>query len=926
MTIPDDPNSTGPGPDAALEAAHLRELVAAYEALTDRPAELPQRIDMLRRLRALDWRTPRWTEELALDEQAYVGMLFDELSQIAALGAKITTTEVTRAEEVATALSAPVWLEPLRGNDIQAVQRTLADIRRARTLAMLDSALAQLDAMRDRGEWEHARDLVAELEPMWRDPTVRADDGRWQAFDRIRRWVDDQLAVRVAAKASKAASDALQDACESPLSWSPAELMRRRSRIASAARQLLLGAAVRQSGQSVASEELEAVSARARAGRQRIDRRLALLGGTAACCCVLLVVALAATIVMVQQERGRSQVVAAVREAVLKRVQEGRLQGAREAWKEASADHEWLAAHPLATEILDALSDLDHSVRVERAAVERLIQQIDEQLQVSCRAASETLRAACAATPPSRAAIEAASASCDREVAKVTSAVEAATARLAAIDAREGEAGTDALRSGLDAARQQTLGLTREMRLVIDRAAVDTAQRLRDRLDRIGQLVEAGAANAADELRQARGQLAHVEAFGKPVPGEIDQALAQHEATLRSTEARAALRQKLDAAAEGGSEQLFVALKGLAAAPGAEFQAELGRVAETTPAVEAAEAWARLARAWQSDLTVNAAGATAWAHSLGLALEAASQPALEPEEGERLQRLRAFLAERATEAAAKRLEPLAIYVDTRIMQPRVICVTDGDYRIYTEPNTDGERFIDEETVVRRGAIPATPAVTAAHVPLARRLREIVADINRGRIDPDAGLAAVLSACGDEQLVGATDRLLLCRLQRSIISAAMESVLFQPAAQSLEEAEFRIRAQVGRRPPWVDPQEWSSVDTWRAATKAATKITLESREIEAILQRYREERERLGQRPSACQPLVFAGWVDTSPPGPQVRLTKRRAAGRGGRLYVVQLGDGSGWRLSDIGTLAGNGVALQPAVQLDFGQPVYLVPR
>ena len=71
--------------------------------------------------------------------------------------------------------------------------------------------------------------------------------------------------------------------------------------------------------------------------------------------------------------------------------------------------------------------------------------------------------------------------------------------------------------------------------------------------------------------------------------------------------------------------------------------------------------------------------------------------------------------------------------------------------------------------------------------------------------------------------------------------------------------------------------------------------------------------------------MFVGWVDTSPPGPQVRLTPQRAAGRGGRLYVVQRGDGSGWRLADIGTLAGDGVGLQPGVQVDFGQPVYVVP-
>ncbi|NBX29600.1 hypothetical protein EBR04_03975, partial [bacterium] len=119
------------------------------------------------------------------------------------------------------------------------------------------------------------------------------------------------------------------------------------------------------------------------------------------------------------------------------------------------------------------------------------------------------------------------------------------------------------------------------------------------------------------------------------------------------------------------------------------------------------------------------------------------------------------------------------YLATRIMQPRVICFTDGDRRIYTEPDSDATRFIDEETLARRGDVPPLPAVTAAHVPLVRRLRDIMADMNRGRIDPDAGVASLLGACGDTQLVGATDKLLLCRLQRSIISAAMESLLFQP---------------------------------------------------------------------------------------------------------------------------------------------------
>lgn len=927
VTNPDNAQGTAAGSCAALpETAEAAELLASYQSLAAGPVGLPLRIDLLRRLRALDWRTPRWTDELTVAEQAQVAMLLEELHGIASRGPAITAADITRAEEVAAALSAPVWLEPLRGDDIQVVQRTLAEVHRASKLATIDAALAQLDVARDRGDWEQARDMVAELEPLCRDLAMRADDERRQAFDRTRRWVDEQLAARVAAKAWAAASEALREACDSRLPWSPAGLLRRRSRIALAARQLLLGATVPRSGASAASGEMAAVSARARAGRRRIDRRLALLGGAATCCCVLLVVALALTVMTVQHRQGRSRVVAATREAVIKRVKEGQLQGAREAWREATADHDWLPSHPVATEILDALADLERSVCVERVAVERLIQQVDKQLQGGCLAALETLRAACAATPPSRAALDAARVSCEREVAEATSAIEAGTARLAAIVAREREAGTDALRSGLDAARHQAAGIAREMGVATDRAAADAAQRLRDRLDRIGQLVESGAANAADELRQARGQLAHVEAFGKPCPNDLDKALARYEATLRTTAARSALRQKLDSAAEAGCEQLFVAVKGLAATPGSEFHAELGRVAESAPAVEAAEAWARVARAWQGDLTVNAADATAWAHSLRLALEAARQPALEPEESERLHRLQAFLSERATEAAAKRLEPLAAYLATRIMQPRVTCVTDGEYRIYTEPNTDGERFIDEETLARRGAIPATPAVAAAHLPLARRLREIVADINRGRIDPDAGLAAVLSACGDEQLVGASDRLLLCRLQRSIISAAMESVLFQPAAQSLDEAEFRIRAQVGRRPAWVDPQEWSSVDTWRAASKAATKITLESREIEAILERYREERERLGQRPSACQPLVFAGWFDASPPSPQVRLTQRWAAGRGGRLYVVQQGDGSGWRLSDIGALARDGVSLQPAVKLDFGQPVYIVPR
>lgn len=927
MTNPDDAQGTAAGSDAALpETAEAAGLLAAYQSLAAGPAELPLRIDLLRRLRALDWRTPRWTEELAAGEQAHVAMLFDELRGIAARVPAITTADVTRAEEVAAALSAPIWLEPLRGDDIQVVQRTLGDVRRARTLATIDATLTQIDAARDRGEWEQARDLVAELEPLCRDPALRGDEARRQAFDRCRRWVTDQLAARVAGKARAAASEALREACDSRLPWSPAGLLRRRSRIDSAARHLLLGAAVPWSGESEASEDLAAVSARARAGRRRIDRRLTLLGGAATCCCVLLAVALAVTIVTVQQGQGRSRVVAATREAVLERVKEGRLQGARDAWREATADHEWLAAHPVATEILDALSDLDRSARVERAAVERLIQHIADQLQGSCLAAAETLRAACAATPPSRAAIEAARAACGREFSQAAAAVESAATRLAAVEAREGETMTEAMRSDLDAARQRTAGLIREMELVIDRAAGDTTQRLRDRLDTVGRLVESGAAHAADELRQARGQLAHVEAFGKPVPGEIDQALARHEATLRSAASRAALRHTLDAAAEGGSGQLLVAVKGLAAAPGAEFHAELGRVAETAPAVEAAEIWARAARAWQSDLAVTAAAAAAWGHALGLSLEAASQPALEPEEGERLQRLRALLAERAAEAVVKRLEPLAAYLATRIMQPRVICFTDGDRRIYTEPDSDATRFIDEETLARRGDVPPLPAVTAAHVPLVRRLRDIMADMNRGRIDPDAGVASLLGACGDTQLVGATDKLLLCRLQRSIISAAMESLLFQPAAQSLEEAEFRMRAQVGRRPPWVDPRQWSSVEAWRAATKAATTVALETREIATILEACRTGRERLGQRPAPCQPLVFVGWVDTSPPGPQVRLTPQRAAGRGGRLYVVQRGDGSGWRLADIGTLAGDGVGLQPGVQVDFGQPVYVVPQ
>lgn len=933
VTNPKDARGNAAGPDGAPpETAELAEVLAAYESLAAGPAELPLRIDLLRRLRALEWRTSRWTEELAVGEQVLVAVLFDELRGIAARGSAITTADVTRAEEVAAALSAPVWLEPLQGDDIQVVQRTLGDVRRARTLATLDGALAQLDAARYRGEWEQARDMVAELEPLWRDPAIRADDERWQIFDCIRRWVDDQFAVRVAAKARAAASEALREACDSRLPWSPAGLLRRRSHIDSAARQLLLGAAHPPRGASAASDgseasvELADAAALARVGRRRIDRRLALLGGTAACCGVLLVVALSEIIVTVQRRHGRSRVVAATREAVLERAKAGGLHGASDIWKQATAEHHWLALHPVAEEIRAALADLERSIDVEQAAVERSLRRVDERLKGDCRAALATLRAACSAVPPSRKAIEAARAACGREVAEAAAAVESAASRLAAIEARDGEAVTEAMRSDLDAARQQTAGFIREMELVIDRAAADTAQRLRDRLNRIGQLVESGAANAADELRQARGQFAHVEAFGQPVPREIDQALVRHEATLRSTAARAALRHKLDVAAEGGSGQLLVAVKGLAAAHGAEFHAELGRVAETAPAVEAAEVWARVARAWQSDLAVTAADAATWARALGLALEAASQPVLEPEESERLQRLQALLTERAAEAVAKRLEPLAAYLATRIMQPQVICVTDGDRRIYTEPDADAARFIDEETLAGRGAIPATPAVTAAHVPFARRLREIMADMNRGRIDPDAGLAALLDACGDEQLVGDTDKLLLCRLQRGILVTAIQGVLFRPAAESLEGAEFRIRAQVGRLPPWVDPQQWNSVDAWRAATKAATKVTLEPREIEAILRRYREERERLGQRPAACQPLVFVGWVDTSPPSPQVRLTQQRAAGGGGRLYVVQRGDGSGWRLSGIGTLTVDGVGLQPALQFDFGQPVYLVPR
>ncbi|MFM8954007.1 MAG: hypothetical protein ACKOOF_13265, partial [Planctomycetaceae bacterium] len=312
MKNPKDAQDTVAGPGAApSKTAELAELLAAYKSLAAGPAELPLRIDLLRRLRALDWRTPRWTEELAAGEQTHVAMLFNELRGIAARVPAITPADVTRAEEVAAALSAPMWLEPLRGDDIQVVQRTLDDLRRARTLATIDAALAQLDVARDRGEWEQARDLVAELEPLCHDPAMRADDERRQAFDRSRRWVDDQFAVRVAAKARAAASDALQEACDSPLSWSPAELMQRRSRIDSAARQLLLGTAVSPSGASAESDasglsvELAEASTRARAGRKRIDRRLALLGSTAACLGVLIALVLSATVVTMQRQQGR---------------------------------------------------------------------------------------------------------------------------------------------------------------------------------------------------------------------------------------------------------------------------------------------------------------------------------------------------------------------------------------------------------------------------------------------------------------------------------------------------------------------------------------------------------------------------------------------------------------------------------------------
>ena len=200
MTNPDEAQGTAAGPSLAPpETADFGDLLAAYQSLAAGPAELPLRIDLLRRLRALDWHTPRWTEELAAREQAHVAMLFAELRGISARGPAITTADVTRAEEVARALSAPVWLEPLRGDDIQVVQRTLGDVRRARMLATIDAALAQLDAARDRGEWERARDLVAELEPLCRDPAVRGDEPRRQAFDRGRHWVDDQFAERVAA-------------------------------------------------------------------------------------------------------------------------------------------------------------------------------------------------------------------------------------------------------------------------------------------------------------------------------------------------------------------------------------------------------------------------------------------------------------------------------------------------------------------------------------------------------------------------------------------------------------------------------------------------------------------------------------------------------------------------------------------------------
>ena len=901
---------------AAYDVKHqLTTLMRSHRLLALGRGPLEKRVLVLRRIAAIDPDNRSWPEDLACYEGKCKTQLQAALEHAATLPAdQVTPHTLAKATQVESMLCSADWLDPLSAEAIRRTRSSLKKIRQAKARVDLNAVAAGMAAALASSDLDQARALCTRWDELEALATLPADHPHAAAAAKCAAWVNEEANKLLLQERFEAASHDLARACGEGTPYLPRTARHLRSRLHTLLHEY----------ESLAfghDKDGAFLAETARRKLRTLDAVPLRFWSLLVAGLVLISTGMTAVTWRAMEAMQHARIVADARAEVIDRHYKNQdLVSAREAWAACVSAHEWLSAHPIASEVKTALERLGSLADDAKTSCTMLLDTVAESLDHALPSHMDVLRGALETDQLITDSIIQARNDARTECAAVERNICNSGKEFEALTAITGTASSKPLQLRLSKEKQRlrdvrsTLSDRSSAMAIAARSATDAA------LTRVDSLPVSLHAERKRELDSIRSHIDALERFTDGQEKQLHARIEGIEAASRSRTALMLLSGRLSDACGEGAIAFLIALGTEASRPDATAVAgDLTAVAAQKTSVESAQMWSDVAAAWCDRLPCDTASARRLEQRLERARGMSVQPAFDRDELQRLEQLSEYLAD-CTKDCNEPLQLLSDYLERPVMQPDVLVVNVGAKPYYTRypEKRDGKCFRDERVVTRwNEAVKVAPEIAAPHAKLAKSLRDVIAAIKAGKTDIAAGMtSALLLFCTDKD-AAAADPVVRCLLLSMVIDVLEGCAIYRdnPALESLGD---KIDERVGTTPRWIDPEARDA-----QTVVEATEIVSKPQTLQDIEDTYRETLSRLQDRPRAIGTLAFIGWLDKTSEATLVRAHGLSDNARGSLRVVMPVNETS-YECITIGNVQRGRIDLQRiATAQRFGCPIFL---